>query len=455
MTHTDNLNLNKPEKAEQYSIDLWNENCDIIDSAITTEKTARIASDTNLQTQIDENRYEERRIGTVPISKGGTGNTTAQDALNALHDSVEVKSAIDENAEITFVKRTAADITLDVPESIDVESAKLSTIAEKVYELIRGDSAIFSATKNGLVPKSAGAGSSTYLNATGTWDNPSFAERQREIANSQEISFTDNTIFTFTATQALTVVLNDGAKKGLQATFFNPTAFNHTFSLSFFGGNSQMIIKAGAIVKLWWTGSEWFNFALSAKEIGSLYWSSDSTNPQKLFGGTWTQIKDRVIYAQGSKAVNSTGGAETATLTTSNMPSHTHTFTPSGTITMNAHSHGLNNHTHTWSNTHNHSITDKGHSHSGYFGTSKGNRGGSYSDIPIGVTTSTDFANTGISINNVTISGTTSGNSGNTTSTTSTGKFTGSAGTTGANGSGSAFSILPPYVVKYCFERTA
>ena len=33
--------------------------------------------------------------------------------------------------------------------------------------------------------------------------------------------------------------------------------------------------------------------------------------------------------------------------------------------------------------------------------------------------------------------------------------FTGSAGTTSSNGSGTSFSILPPYVVKYCWERTA
>ena len=52
-------------------------------------------------------------------------------------------------------------------------------------------------------------------------------------------------------------------------------------------------------------------------------------------------------------------------------------------------------------------------------------------------------------------SGTTSGNSDDTTSTTSTGVFTGSTGTTDTNGSGTAFSIIPPYVVKYCFERTA
>ena len=45
------------------------------------------------------------------------------------------------------------------------------------------------------------------------------------------------------------------------------------------------------------------------------------------------------------------------------------------------------------------------------------------------------------------------GTSGTTGSTTPT--FTGTAGTTGSSGSGTSFSILPPYVVKYCFERTA
>ena len=49
--------------------------------------------------------------------------------------------------------------------------------------------------------------------------------------------------------------------------------------------------------------------------------------------------------------------------------------------------------------------------------------------------------------------GKTGGASGDTASATPT--FTGNEGTTGSNGSGSAFSILPPYVVKYCWERTA
>ena len=67
----------------------------------------------------------------------------------------------------------------------------------------------------------------------------------------------------------------------------------------------------------------------------------------------------------------------------------------------------------------------------------------------------------------IAISGTTGAASGNTASATptftgtvgttesATPTFTGSSGTTGSNGSGTSFSILPPYVVEYCFERTA
>lgn len=50
---------------------------------------------------------------------------------------------------------------------------------------------------------------------------------------------------------------------------------------------------------------------------------------------------------------------------------------------------------------------------------------------------------------------TTDGNVENTTSETSSGSFIGSAGITESNGSGTDFSIMPPYVVKYCFERIA
>lgn len=59
--------------------------------------------------------------------------------------------------------------------------------------------------------------------------------------------------------------------------------------------------------------------------VGSYYWSSNSTSPSTLFGGTWTQVKDRFVLAAGdSYSVNATGGEKTHTLTVNEMPGHSH-----------------------------------------------------------------------------------------------------------------------------------
>lgn len=65
--------------------------------------------------------------------------------------------------------------------------------------------------------------------------------------------------------------------------------------------------------------------------VGSIYWSSNPTSPETLFGGKWKAITDKFIYAAGSKPVNSTGGSENATLTDINLPSHNHGFAHSHT----------------------------------------------------------------------------------------------------------------------------
>lgn len=60
---------------------------------------------------------------------------------------------------------------------------------------------------------------------------------------------------------------------------------------------------------------------------------------------------------------------------------------------------------------------------------------------------------------NGSVSSTFTGTGGTTGSTTQDGtvssSFTGNSGNTGRVGSGSSISIMPPYVVKYCWERTA
>ena len=89
-------------------------------------------------------------------------------------------------------------------------------------------------------------------------------------------------------------------------------------------------------------------FAKTMYPVGSIYMSVSSTNPSTYFGGTWVAWgSGRVpvgINTSDSNfnTVEKTGGASAVTLTTSQMPSHTHTFTGSSTATNSAGGHTHN-----------------------------------------------------------------------------------------------------------------
>lgn len=83
---------------------------------------------------------------------------------------------------------------------------------------------------------------------------------------------------------------------------------------------------------------------LDSYPVGAIYISGVSTSPAALFGGTWEQIKGRFLLGTGANKANSTnkwgalsagaynaaagemGGAEQITLTTAQMPTHSHLF---------------------------------------------------------------------------------------------------------------------------------
>lgn len=69
--------------------------------------------------------------------------------------------------------------------------------------------------------------------------------------------------------------------------------------------------------------------------VGSIYMNVNPTDPQILFGGTWTRLKDRFLLGSGDTYANgSTGGSATVTLTSAQ----------SG---LKAHGHGMDhNHNH-------------------------------------------------------------------------------------------------------------
>lgn len=60
-----------------------------------------------------------------------------------------------------------------------------------------------------------------------------------------------------------------------------------------------------------------------AHPVGSYYWSSDSTNPTNLFGGIWEQVTDTFILAAGTTyPAGSSGGEAEHTLIINEIPNH-------------------------------------------------------------------------------------------------------------------------------------
>lgn len=146
------------------------------------------------------------------------------------------------------------------------------------------------------------------------------------------------------------------------------------------------------------TGTKW------VPPVGFVWKSASSTSPASIYAGTtWSQIEDRAIIGAGSSYANgATGGATSVTLGTSNLPSHNHSGSTSS------------------SGSHTHTVENNYFTTSSYYGLPK--YGGNY--LMNQVTGYTSWA----------------------------GGHSHSASVNNA-GSGSAFSILNTYVVRYMWER--
>lgn len=83
--------------------------------------------------------------------------------------------------------------------------------------------------------------------------------------------------------------------------------------------------------------------------VGAIYISTSSTSPASMFGGTWARIKDKFLLSAGDTyAAASTGGSNKHyhttgghTLTTSEIPSHTHKINGNTAMYLSSSSTGL------------------------------------------------------------------------------------------------------------------
>ena len=171
--------------------------------------------------------------------------------------------------------------------------------------------------------------------------------------------------------------------------------------------------------------------------VGSIYITtvySSASDVKNAIGGTWEVYgSGRTLFSVNTNdsnfnTVNKTGGVSSVTLSTSNLPSHTHSIP---TLTGTAASAGA----------HTHKLTFNGGSWTGFPYSKTAGYYINYfgGDKEVGGTTNdairTTIANAGAHTHNVTV------NSGT------------SAKATGSNGSATSFTNLNPYITVYMYKR--
>ena len=180
--------------------------------------------------------------------------------------------------------------------------------------------------------------------------------------------------------------------------------------------------------------------------VGSIYISTTSTNPGTLFGGTWQSFAGgRKLVSTGSNgttnytSANQTGGAKTFTLSSSNLPSHNHSLTPSGTVTSSFSGKSVT------------TSSNGSHTHTVPFGAATNEAKGYglsyniqvdvYRNRALVTGRTVSIFSAGTHTHSLTPSGSVSSS------------FTGKTVTTSSNGSTSSIDIMNPYITVYMWRR--
>lgn len=207
--------------------------------------------------------------------------------------------------------------------------------------------------------------------------------------------------------------------------------------------------------------------------VGAVFMSTVNTNPGTYLGGTWESWgSGRVPVGVNSSdsdfsAAGKTGGEKTHTLSTAEMPSHSHAKGSLATSDSGSHTHSTSG-TASSAGGHEHSVSGTAasagtHTHKGW------NRnvytgGGKYAALVTTGTTNGDPTNNDVASSagghEHSVSGTASSAGSHEHNVSGTAASAGShshtvSGSTASTGSGNAHNNMPPYITCYMWRRTA
>jgi microcystin-dependent protein len=368
-TFTQNTGIELIADGEQTA--LWgqttNNNFDIVDRAVNGVGFITLSS-TSLTLTTSSGVLSDGQFSTLVFSGTPGGTATVTIAPNTAQKTYSVRNQTDQT--VVFTQGSGGNVSLPA-----------------------GRSAVIGCTGAGA---SSAVFDVTALMNTATSANTAGAIVQRDGSG----SFAGNAS-TATAWQTARNLTINGVAKSVDGTA----------NVAFTGAETGAVPAGGIIM---WSG------AVAAVPTG--WFLCDGTN------GT-PDLRGRFIAgAGGTYAPGTTGGADNVTLSTANLPSHTHSFSATTGGQSNDHSHFLNLNTNT-AGAHN-------HTYSVWFQAS--NSGGSRAAVRSEILSGLDQYPTAFAGDHAhNVQGNTAGTSSNHTHTVS--------GTTGATGSGTAVENRPSF----------
>lgn len=333
------------------------------DQAVATSNSANTKSDNAVSTANSANTKSNNAVSTANTALTNsqnavsTSNTANSKSDNAVEIATEAKGIAEESNEIASSANTKSDNAVATANTANTKSTNAVNTANTANT--KSDNAVTTANE---AKTSATSAVTTANNANTKSDNAVSVSNSANTKSNNAVNTASEA--KATAEEALKQVVEKMGTKVFLGTNTTPEA-NMTFSsdpqtqINQIKNNTTIVANSSGGFSCGsgatnGKGMQFKGFTICDENgkipvarlfdaiypVGSIYISTNSTNPGTLFGGTWeAYAQGRTLIGNGTSdqtfTAGATGGASTHTLTTAQMPSHTHT--------QNSHGHSGNN----------------------------------------------------------------------------------------------------------------